>query len=510
VNRFDQYRTNSLRKAASNRAALNTAASNRAALNTAASNGAAGRRSFLRTIGALGLSLPFLEGLPERSAWAQSQATPVFGLFICTANGVVQNFRDEPDKFWPTDVGPLSVAGMQAFANDRATGLLADYAQQLNIVRGVNYPFPNNGCGHALGLLQCLTAAKPSGTSNTATATGVSADTVISDALNPSGVEPLALYSGMKEGFINEKLSFRAANQVRAAEGNPWNVYQRLVGLADPTAMAGASPEQAARLALRKKSVNDLVREELSGLLSGPSLSQADRERLDLHFTSIRDVEQNMLQMGLSCSADGLDQQALDAMNTGRAFRQDGAIEQVAKLQIDLATLAFACNATRVATLQIGDGTDHTRYTIDGQRVERFHWISHRQTSDASNGEPIANALDWHIAIDRIRMGTFKYLLDRWSSISAGSGTLLDNAFALWTSHVAVGPSHSFNNLPVIVAGKAGGFLKTGQYIDAGKVTNNRLLNTLISASGVRKDGAPITDFGDASLTGGLIDAMVA
>jgi Protein of unknown function (DUF1552) len=63
--------------------------------------------------------------------------------------------------------------------SDRATGVLADHADQLTIVRGVNYPFPNNGCGHALGLLQCLTAARPSGTSNTATATGVSADTLI-------------------------------------------------------------------------------------------------------------------------------------------------------------------------------------------------------------------------------------------------------------------------------------------------------------------------------------------
>jgi len=462
----------------------------------------------LRTVGTLGLSLPFLEGLPERSAWAQAGAAPVFGMFICTANGVVQSFRDEPEKFWPTTLGPLTVAGMQAFADDRATGVLADYADRLTIVKGIKYPFPNNGCGHALGLLQCLTAARPTGTSNTATASDISADTRIANALNPAGVEPLSLYSGLKEGFINEKLSFRAPNQVRAAEADPWNVYQRLVGLAPMS--AGASSDMAARLVLRRKSVNDLVRDELSSLLNQSALSAADRQRLDLHFSSIRDAEQSMMQMGAACSTDGLDVQALDAMNTGRAFRQDGNIEQVAKLQIDLATLAFSCNTTRVATLQLGDGTDHTRYTINGQQVERFHWISHRQTSDGGDGQPIAQALDWHIAIDRIRMETFKYLLDRWSSASTGSGTLLDNAFALWTSHVAVGPSHSFNNLPIIVAGKAGGFLKTGQYIDAGNVTNNRLLNTLITASGVRDNGGPVTNFGDPSLDGGLIDAMVA
>jgi hypothetical protein len=40
---------------------------------------------------------------------------------------------------------------------------------------------------------------------------------------------------------------------------------------------------------------------------------------------------------------------------------------------MDLVGLAFSCNATRVATLQIGDGTDGTRYTLNGQKVERFH-----------------------------------------------------------------------------------------------------------------------------------------
>jgi hypothetical protein len=468
-----------------------------------------GRRTFLRTLGTLGLSLPFLEGLPERSAWAQSEPAPVFGMFMCTAHGVVQAFRDEPERFWPTALGPLTVAGMQAFASDRATGILADHAGQLNIVRGLKYPFGNNGCGHALGLLQCLTAARPTGTSNTATASGISADTVIAEALHPAGVEPLSLYAGLKGGFINEKLSFRAPNQVRAAENNPWNVYQRLVGLTQPSNTAGGS-DVAGRLALRRQSVNDLVREELGSLLNRPALSQADHERLDLHFTSIREIEQNMLAMSLACTQDGLDVQALEAMNSGRAFRQDGSIEQVAKLQIDLATLAFACNATRVATLQVGDGTDNTRYTVNGQRVERFHWISHRQTSDGNSGDPIPNAVEWHTAIDRIRMETFKYLLDRWSGLSLGNGSLLDHAFALWTSHVSIGPSHGFNNLPVIVAGKAGGFLKSGQYIDAGDVANNRLLNTLISANGVRRDGAPVEDFGDPSLSGGMISGLIA
>jgi hypothetical protein len=217
-----------------------------------------------------------------------------------------------------------------------------------------------------------------------------------------------------------------------------------------------------------------------------------------------------MVEIAFACTPDRLDLQAMEALGSGRAFRQNGVIEEVAKLQIDLAAFAFACNATRVATLQLGDGTDGTRYTVNGQLFERFHWISHRQTSDGNSGDPIANADVMHAEIDRIRMATFVHLLDRFSEYSTGQGTLLDSSFALWTSHVAAGPSHSSNNLPVIVAGGANGFLKTGQYIDARGATNNQLLNTLINANGVRKaDGSLVDDFGAEGLDGGQIDEMV-
>ncbi len=62
------------------------------------------RRAFLRA-GAVAVGLPFLEGLPERSAWA-ADANAVFSLFIVAACGVVGN------KFFPAATGPLTVAGL--------------------------------------------------------------------------------------------------------------------------------------------------------------------------------------------------------------------------------------------------------------------------------------------------------------------------------------------------------------------------------------------------------------
>src|SRR5690606_34193193 len=237
-------------------------------------------------------------------------------------------------------------------------------------------------------------------------------------------------------------------------------------------------------LALRRNSVNDVIREEMKALLGRSELSKADRERLDVHFQSIRDMEQTMVEMGKACSADGLDAQAIQAMNSGSAFSQNGAIEQVAKLQMELVGFAFSCNATRVATLQIGDGTDQTRYTINGQTVERFHWVSHRIQSDGSSGAALPNAVNWHIEIDRIRMNTFKHLLDKWALFSTPNGPLLDNAFALWTNQISVGHAHSFDNRPIIIDGSGGDTTKQGQYIDARGATNDKLLNTLIAVAG--------------------------
>jgi hypothetical protein len=46
------------------------------------------RRAFLTGVGGVAIGLPFLEGLPARSAWAQD-SPPVFTLFVVAQNGTV-------------------------------------------------------------------------------------------------------------------------------------------------------------------------------------------------------------------------------------------------------------------------------------------------------------------------------------------------------------------------------------------------------------------------------------
>ena len=55
------------------------------------------RRAFLRGAGTVAIGLPFLEGLPERSAWAAS-SPPVFTLFIV---GCLRRRREEASSPTP-------------------------------------------------------------------------------------------------------------------------------------------------------------------------------------------------------------------------------------------------------------------------------------------------------------------------------------------------------------------------------------------------------------------------
>lgn len=448
------------------------------------------RRAFLTGVGTTGLALPFLEGLPERSAFAADD-DPRFAFFICAANGVVQNGQD-PERFWPTEAGPLTRARMEADSAERCTGLLAEHADQLLLVRGITYPMGTVGDTHARGHCMCLTGLPPNGASSAGAtlATGPSADWVIARA---TGGTPLTLYAGRRGGYVDERLSFRAAGELVAAEADPYQVYLRLAGLLDPRT-GGPSP-LATELARRRRSVNDLVFADFRRLMMRPELSRADRDRLDLHLTSLREIEQQLPVP--TCSAAELDLEEI------RSIGPSGYIEDVARLQMQLAGLAFSCNLHRAATLQWGNsGGDGSRYLIDGVLSERFHWISHRISSDGSTGAPIPGAMELHAEIDRIRMRTFETMLACWRDFTTPQGPLLERSFALWTSEVAEGPGGPYVNLPIILAGSAGGRLKQGQFLNLEERTlNARLLTSLIEACGV-----DASDFADG--LGGLPEIL--
>jgi hypothetical protein len=460
------------------------------------------RRAFLTGAGTVAIGLPFLESMPGRSAWA-ADAAPVFTLFICAQNGVVNK------NFFPSATGALTSAGL-AGAGDIATAVLAPHAANLLFLKGINYPNPGpRSCGHAEGNVQTLTGLAPGSTGNTAYAAGPSADTLIAKA---HGKDPLALYSGSK-GFIAERISFKAAGagQVRSADVNPYLLYSKVVGLAGttaPTTPGGTTPTVdpiAQELANRRKSVNDLVREELKSLMGNSVLSSADKARLDQHFQAIRDIEVNMGNMGggvptgAQCSKEGLPTDQYEAFRSGFQFKST-QMEDYVKLHLQIMAVAFGCNYNRVATLQWGDGTDGTKYDVQSNSGLgwTFHQLSHRIQSDSASGNnPTAEAA--HHEIDIVRMKSLLVGLDAFKAHG-----LQNNAQIVWTNSIADGPSHSTRGVPMIVWGSGGGYLKQGAYIDTAGAANAKVLNTIMAAA--TRDVTPTAP----AIGSGTYDAMKA
>ena len=446
------------------------------------------RRAFLTGIGGVTLALPMLESLRQTAYAAES--TPHYSVFVRQANGVAQESNGEPEQYWPSNLGPISSASLSGADSDRAVSELADYADRMLLVTGTRFQFDSNGCGHSGGGNQCLTAARvsssPSG--QYSLAEGESVDNYIARMHPNNGGEPLTLYTGPRGGYLDEVLSYRGPQDRRSAEDDPWNAYQRMVG--------GAGPLDRL-LDGRRKSVNDLVREQMKGLMGRSDLSTADRQKLELHFDSVREFEK------LSCYLSEDEEQAM-ANLLGQGTLNDNR-ETVARMHMDLIAIAFACDFARTATLQIGDGNDSTQFTIDGERLPSFHQISHRIYSDGDEGDPIIGAMEMHHNIDRLFLNLFRHLLEKLD----GYG-ILDQSVAVLTNDLG-DPTHSFRNIPYVIVGQGDGTLAQGQFVDGDGVTHNQVLNTLITATGLRTEaGAPIEDFGDDSLDGGLLPQMLA
>jgi hypothetical protein len=439
------------------------------------------RRSFLTGAAGLTLPLPFLSSLAPGCVGEPLDAHPL--VVVRAASGVAQKDAALPEKWWPRALGPLTRRGLLETDRDRVTSELAPHAERLQLVRGTKYPFPATRELHAGGGNQLLTAARPGPLTDTVMtfATGESIDSWIARRSEVNGGEPLTLYAGRRDDYGEEVLSYRGPLQLRAAESDPWTVYRRLIG-------ADALPEL-------RGSVNDHVLDQLDALRRSPRLSSVDRDRLDLHTDSVRDFE-------VLCERANRETERRMSELTGLSSVDDVSLD-VARLHCDLVALVLACDRARAITLQIGDRLDRCHYTYDGFRLPQYHELTHGLVPPGSMG-PYATTHDMHADINRLHLRLFVYLLDRLVERD-----LLDRSVVVFTSDVSTG-SHRYDNLPWVVAGRGDGTLRPGRYVDAGDVTHDLLLCTLLTATGHRRpDGGPITRFGDPELTGGLVSEMM-
>lgn len=463
------------------------------------------RRTILKGLGGLTLALPFLEGLRSGgTARAAESVVDPYAIFFRQANGCAsaQNTEvgSEPERFWPSQLGELTPESLAGRALDE----LVDHRQSLLAV-GVNANNFDYADGHARGALQGLTARGPvvAGQGGNSEADGESIDHRIGRELNAEGRDSLFLYTGRNSGWLGGAcISYRGPGNRRAPLHNPMTAYQTIMGVDGETL--------SELLVERRKSVNDLVREQMDALLANPKLSSRDLERLEQHRAAVRDLEGT-----LACNFTADQEAALEGAGAGYDSDDGDLVLAAARAHMDVAVLAVACGYTRSVAIQVAGGNDaSTRYRDPdtGEMMENYHFISHRRASHDSSGTIIPNSDLLHHKIDRGFAATFRYLLDRLSEYQLPTGNLLDAGVSVWINDQAQGPSHSSQNLPYIMAGSANGYFKQGQYVKADEDnTHCRLLNMIGTAVGLRStSGGDLDDFGDPGLPKHAIPELLA
>jgi hypothetical protein len=471
------------------------------------------RRIVLRGLGGVALALPLLESIRPKGAKAADPNEQPFAIFMRQACGVAcaltSEVGDEPERFWPANYGALTEANVTG----KALFELKDHLPNLLVVRNVNMNNFDFGDGHARGALQGLTARGPvvTGAAGDSEADGESLDHRIGAEKNPNGRDSLFLYAGKSGGWLGGAcISYRSSNVRRNALHDPLQAYQAMVGTD-----SGISPEVAMQLFNRQKSVNDLVRAQLTTLMARPELSKADRDRIDLHLQSVREFE-----VAAGCKLDENKELELQGASSSYDTADGNEIIKQVKLHMDVAAIAVACGYTHSVAIQIGNGNDGSNRYPDPDTgdlmADNFHYISHRRKSHGSDGEIIAGSDLLHHKVDVQFARMFKYLLDRLNAYPMLDGRpLLDHGISVWYNDNGNGPPHSSQNVPYVIAGSANGYLKQGQYIEVENGDNNpthkKMLNTLGSAVGLTNSaGGPLDDFGDPSLPGGLLTELLA
>lgn len=453
------------------------------------------RRSFLRGLGGVTVGLPFLESFASREAWA---APPRRLAILFQCNGV------NMDRWFPTSYGALTTATMTGTALEP----LAPLASKLLVPRGIamaprGYGLdPSPGCDHVRGM-SCKLTCRPRN-ATTGTPDGPSIDVPVARRINPGGKGPMNLRVGGGGGGGTASAFFTESGQIAPMIRGPWDAFKDWVGSGSPsTAMPLID-----YVGMRRSTVLQLVKSEVDSLAASSYLSTRDKAKLDQHFQSIRELESAMTG-GAGRSPAGAC--ALPSDLTRAIQANDSTYEIAAPLLMDVMGLAMACDYNRVTTCQFGTGAGGPIYKWCGDSLNQLynhHKLSHGATTDAATSPNLPTA-EWKLAlfnIDTWHMKMMKILLDRLSSYTEPGGTVLDNSVVLYINELSNGQQHNFADLPVVIAGSAGGALKQGQYLKmtsggTGSQTEcpaNLLFTTIANALGYRDgNGAPMTTFGN-------------
>lgn len=416
------------------------------------------------------ISLPLLDAMRPAFAApvkAGQQAQRVAVVYV--PNGIIMN------QWSPTGTGT-------DFTFSRILKPLEPFKADINIVANLTNPAAGKakGGGHAKASGSFLSSAQPKLTMGADVHAGLTFDQVAAKKFAAEtrvaslqlGCEDSRMVGNCDTGSscaYTNSISWKDADTPMMVEVNPRSVFERLFGNIDPS----LPPEVRARRALYRRSILDRSMESTQKLVA--TLGAPDRRKIDEYLTSIREVEKRIERAEQDTALPPVEKPS------GIPFQ----FSEYVKLMFDLQAIAFQSDLTRVSTMMIGREGSVRTYPEIGVPDPHHPLTHHRGHPDFI--EKVTKINCFHVEL-------FAYFLQKLKSTPDGDGNLLDHSTILYGGAISDGNQHSYVNLPLLVAGRAGG-QRGGRFVQAPPMTPvaNLFVNML------DRVGVPTETFGDST-----------
>ena len=428
------------------------------------------RRNFLRGAG-VALTLPWLESLPLFAQDKKSANKPPLRFaHLYFSNGV------EPAHWWAKGSGAAMEFG-------KAAQPLAAIREDIVFTRGLFHQKAFTSTSPHLGRMNLLSGALVS-LDPKEIRVGTSFDQILAQRIGNNtavpnlalGIEPneLRLEDGLSM-IYGSNVSWVSPSKPATKEIYPARVFDQLF-----------DDGKGRKL---DRSILDVVLADAKSLQ--PKISGNDRKKLDEYLESIRDIEKRLERAGKEERLEGW-RPTLKQPNLPRPTDQiPQNVPEHIKLMLDLVVLALQMDKTRVVTLMLNNDLSQMNFKfIEGVRGALHLDLTH-------NGKaPELEAM--YLKTNQYHVQQFTYLVEKMKAIDEGGTSLLDNSLLMFASSLFDGDSHGADQLPIVLAGKAGGQLKTGRildYLDKGN-DNRRACSLYLSMMDMM--GVQLDRFGDA------------
>ena len=436
------------------------------------------RRLVLRGAGGVVVALPFLESMARGQVVAKKRFV---GMYM--ANG----------SFTPKWT-PTNVVDQTTFTLPDSHAALAPLKEHVMWLGGLNAAVAVSGEGeqHQRGLGGLLTGAKL-GTGNfigndgtrAGWAKSASIDQALVSLIGQGAPVPsvqLGVYA--KERDVSGVLSYAGDAQPLLPENSPYQTFRTLFsdGMQPPDMLDG--------LRLKRASVLDTVLSQFNAVRR--KVATSERQRLDDHAQKVRDLE-----VRVTAAPDGgvvMSRCRTPMAPANTNYESETAMPDAARLHLELLALAFACDATRIASVMFSDAKNHIAMPFISVNSD-VHNISHYGDSEPTRLQ-LALRDKWVVE----QLANFLTIL---RDTNDDVGTVLDNTLVFLGSDVAKGNLHSHDDMPFLVAGHATGWTM-GRYLRFNGLPHNNLLLSMMQGY-----GSTATTFGDSAFCSGPLAGLV-